>query len=310
MKKLFISLIFAVFVLSGCSDIGNATEIGSRAIIQAAAVDYNNGYRVSALLFSSGGSGGDTIDASQENVIKVTGEGDTLSEAIDNISLVDGKRIYMCETKLLILGSGFETESLTNVLNTLYYDMRCSLNMPVCCADLAESLTDIQFKEGITSAEKPLSLIENAYEMGSAPKTTLLDLMSDIRAGRDTLVPLLEITENGRGMTSSDTGETAVIGGSRDVRQGFLCESYDKTATASLMLWRGLSDRIILNYTHNGEEHSCVAYRIKVKLMDKTQTSTSLEISAKFRSRSGGSITEEERKSAIRSLAVLLENVV
>jgi len=305
MKRLAVLAVISAFLFSGCSGMGDATEIGNRAIIQAAAVDYDNGYRVSALLFSSGGSGGDTIDASQENVIKVTGEGSTLSEAIDNISLIDGKKIYMCETKLLVLGGGFELANVRDALSTLYFDMRCSLNMPVCCADSAEMLTDLQFKEGITSAEKPLSLIENAYELGVSPKATLLDVLSDMRAGRSTLIPKLEVTKNGRGMTSSEDGKTAVLSGSRELFDGRLGENYDPTRTAGLMLLNGQSDKILLNYTFEGEERTCEAYGIKVRSRGEDGR---LTVSAKFRMRNGGTLSREERETAVKSLTRLIES--
>jgi len=131
MKKLAL-IIIGTLLLTGCE--ADMTELGNRAIIKAAAIDFNGNYQVSALLFSGGGSGGDTIDASQENVIKVSGEGETLAEAIDNISLIDGKKLYMAETKLLILGSGFEKVSAADALETLYFYMLCSLNIPVCFA--------------------------------------------------------------------------------------------------------------------------------------------------------------------------------
>lgn len=308
MKRLLILTGLCVTLLSGCTAHGDATEIGGRAIVQAVAVDYNNAYRVSALLFSSGGSGGNTIDVSKENVIKVTGEGETFAEAIDNISLVDGKRIYMCETKLLILGYGFELNNTSDLLNTLYYDMRCSLNMPVCCADSAEAITDLTFTEGITSAEKPLSLIKNAHEMGLAPKATLLDLLSDLRGNEPTLIPYLKVTQNGRGMTTSEKGETAIIGGSREMVGGTLYGEYNLLETTSLMIWRGLADSITLNYHYNGAERTCKAYRIK--LLNKSEEGRSVEISAKFRSLNGGSISDEERRAAIHSLARLLEYTV
>ena len=46
---------------------------------------------------------------------------------------------------------------LTDALGMLYSEMKCSLNMPVCCADNAEEITELHFTEGITSAEKPVS---------------------------------------------------------------------------------------------------------------------------------------------------------
>lgn len=185
MRKFLLLFAGALMLLSGCS----TSEIGERAIIQAAAVDYDGEYIVSALLFSSGGGSGELVNAADENVIKVTGRGSTFSEAVDDISLVDGKEIFMSENRLLILGAGFVETDFTPALETLSRDMRCSLNMLVCTADDPEILTDLHFKEGLTAAEKPVSMIENAYSFGSSPRAYLLDLLNDAAAGRETLLP-------------------------------------------------------------------------------------------------------------------------
>lgn len=299
--------IVASITLTGC---GDATELGNRAIIQAAAVDYDDGkYRVTAMLFSSGGSGGDTIDASQENVIRVNGEGETLAAAIDDISLVDGKRIYMSETKLLILGSGFEETSAEPAIKSLYLDLRCSLNMPVCCVDsgeLAEDIAALQFTEGITSADKPLSLIENASEMGVSPKTTLLDLLADSEGGKSSLLPMLRITENGSGMTSSDDGKTAVLSGSRYYESGVLGESLSSRATAAQMLTSKRSRKTALNFKCGGEEMTCEAYGIKIT-DDPLIGEGVLRVSAKFKTRGGGRLNEQERRAALNELVELIQ---
>lgn len=300
MKKLVL-IIIGIMLLTGCES--DMTELGNRAIIQAAAIDFNGNYQVSALLFSGGGSGGDTIDASQENVIKVSGEGETLAEAIDNISLIDGKKIYMAETKLLILGGGFEKISAADALETLYFDMRCSLNMPVCCAESAEFLTDLQFTEGITSAEKPLALIENANRMGVSPKTTLLDLLADSAGGRASLLPRLAPTKNGRGMTSAEDGKTAVLNGSRYMKNGMLSGYYSGTETAALMLLSGKSDKLVLNYFHNDTEKTCEAYGIRV-----SPEGSNWRVSAKFRTRNGGSLSSGEQRAALTALTELVSH--
>lgn len=301
MKKLVL-ITACLTLLTGCE--ADMTELGNRAVIQAAAIDFNGNYQVSALLFSGGGSGGDTIDASRENVIKVSGEGETLSEAIDNISLIDGKKLYMAETKLLILGSGFEKVSAADALETLYFDMRCSLNMPVCCAESAEFLTDLQFTEGITSAEKPLMLIENAHRMGVSPKTTLLDLLSDSVSGRASLLPRLAPVRNGRGMTSSEDGKTAVLNGSRHMKSGKLNGYYDAGETAALMLMSKKSDKIMLNYLHNDTEQTCEAYSVRVIPDGKNW-----RVSAKFRTRNGGGLSESEQRAALSALTELISTV-
>ena len=304
MKRSAIILIMSLILLSGCAD---RTKLGGRAIIQAAAVDYNNGYRVSALMFSGGGSGGD-IDASQENVIKVVGEGETLAEAIDSISLADGKRLYMCETKLLILGEGFEEISAMETLRTLYFDMRCGLNMPVCYAKNAEALTDLHFTEGITSAEKPLSMIENANEMGVSPKTTLLDLLAENEGGEMTIIPCFEIVENGSSTTRSEDGDdgdskTALLCGSRLIRSGKLLDSYNQAQTVGLLLRTGQTDKLMMNYKLGEAERSCEAYGIKIRT-----DGGRLTVSAKFRTRQGDALSEEERRAALNALTKIVED--
>ena len=309
MKKLFMLLVIAMLLtLTGCYD---STELGSRALIQAMAIDYDGKYHVSAMLFSSSGSGGDTIDASQENVIRVTGEGETLSESIDNISLIGGKRIYMSETKLLILGSGFEKANALDAIETLYFDMRCSLNMPVCCVgsgERAEDIGSLHFTEGITSADKLLSLIENGDRMGVSPKTTLLDLLADSAGGKSSLLPMLSIAENGSGMTSSDDGKTAVLSGSRYFTDGTLSGSFDGTETAALMLLSERSRKITLNYLYGDEERTCEAYGIKIT-DDPFSERSVRRVSAKFRTRGGGKLAEEERRAALSALIGLLSTV-
>lgn len=303
-KKLLPALFIAISVmLCGCSD---STELGNRAIIQAVAIDYDGEYNVSALLFSSGGSGGETIDASQENAIKVTGSGKTLCEAIDSISLADGKKIYMSETKLLILGGGFGLTSVLPALNSLYYDLRCSLNMPVCCAQSAEMLTDLEFTEGITSAEKPLSMLENANELGVSPKTTLLDLLADNAAGKSSLIPMFIPDENGRGMTES--GKTIALAGSRRLKDGMLGERFNENQTISLMISENKIKTLSLNYTCDNAEKSCLAYGIKAE-SNSTARGTEYRVTAKFRNKSGGSLTEAERAAALKELIKIVSSL-
>ena len=309
MKRIFIlsAAVAALLTLTGCHD---NTELGNRALIQALAIDYDSAekYHVSAMLFSSTGSGGGTIDASQENVIRVTGEGKTLSGAIDNISLADGKRIYMSETKLLILGSGFEKTSALDAIRTLYFDMRCSLNMPVCCVESgarAEDICGLQFTEGITAADKPLSLIENAERMGIFPKATLLDLLADSANEKTSLLPMMKIEKNGSGMTAADDGKTAVLCGSRYFSNGTLNNSFGETETAALMLLSNRSNRITLNYLYGGEERTCEAYGRKIN--DEPFLERSVRhVTAKFRTRGGGRLYEEDRKAALGALTELL----
>lgn len=298
-EKLAALILAAVSLLSGCE----ATELGNRAIVQAAAVDYESGeYTVSALLFSSGGGSGGEIDPSNDNVIKITGTGETFAQAVDDISLTDGKELYFSENRLLILGSGFANTDISPMLEALTRDLRCSLNMLVCYADDPELLTDLRFTEGITAAEKPTDMIENAYNSGSAPRAFLLDLLNDTAAGRETLLPMFTAEENGFGTTADDSGMTAVISGARVLSGGRLAERLDSTEAVGAMLLQGQSDRIMLTFEHGGTEHSCEAYCIKSERLENGK----IRVSARLRRRNGSPLPEEIKTAALSRLEEII----
>ncbi|MBE6901146.1 MAG: hypothetical protein E7478_01595 [Ruminococcaceae bacterium] len=293
MKKLVIVLIMTL-MMCGCAD---TTELGDRAIVQLAAIDHEDGeYTLNVLLFSAGGSSGE-LDVTKTNVIKVTGRGETLGEAVQSLSLIDGKDIYMSEAKLLVLGGGFEEADIPSVLTMLYRDMRCSLNMPVCCADTAEMLTDLEFTEGITAAEKPVSMIDNAYHLGISPKATLLDVLSAHEEGSPTLIPSFGETVNGSGMTKDKSGKTAELNGSRVISGGRLGSFADKSTTVGAMLLSGEADSIQLSLVTDGSELTCEAYDIKAELKNGRP-----QVSAHYRSRSGKALSQEQEKQAEEQL--------
>lgn len=304
MKRSLMALMIplALILLTGC----DATELGRRAIIQAAAVNYADGeYTVSALMFSSGGGSGE-IDASDENVIKVTGSGPTFAAALDDISLTDGKDIFFSENKLLIIGGGFSENELTPALEVMTRELRCSLGMLVCSSDDPELLTDLHFTEGITSAEKPVSMIENAYRSGNSPKTCLLDLMNGTAAGKTVLIPQFAYTENGYGMTSDENGATAVLCGSREFSAGRLGRRLDMTETAGAMLLSGETDRVQLSFFHGGKEVGCEAYNVRIKQLEDGDIS----ISANLRRRNGETLPEELKSAAMEELHYLISAAV
>lgn len=299
MRKM-LALAAIMLCCCGCAD---TTELGDRAIIQLAAVDNTDGeYKLSALLFSAGGSGGE-LDVTETNVIKVTGSGDTLGEAVKELSLIDGKEIYMSEAKLIVLGSGFAEADIISVMTMLHRDMRCSLNTPVCYSENAELLTDLQFTEGITAAEKPVDMIKNAFLSGVSPQTTVLDILADSEGGRRTLIPSFTEAKNGSGMTKSDDGSTAVLDGGVFIENGKLSEKLSLAETAGYVLLAELADSIVLDIVVDDEEYSCEAYNISVRWEDDIP-----KVSAYYRSRAGRYLTGEQEQACRRKLNEIVNN--
>lgn len=298
MKKKIAAVIACALLLTGCEE---HTELGERAIIQAAAIDTNeNGYSVNALLFSSSGSG--LIDASEENVIRTDGAGATLAQAIDDVAINDGRAVYMSDVKIVIFGAGFEQGDIAQALNTLYFDMDCGLDTLVACADEPAAIARLGFTEGVTSAEKLAELIENANRAGLTPKTTLLDALCALAAEREFLLPFLAVEENG-GMTSQKDGLSAVPNGARTVFGGRLGGKLTSEQTAGALLAAGENDKITLNYFVGGNERCCDAYAISVKM----RADGSAEVSARFRAKNGANLTQADKDGAMERLCAIVK---
>ena len=81
-------------LFSGCIKIVNLQD---RAIVQGVGVDYEDGqYLVTMQIFSSDGSGGQTIiDSSKQNAKVITCRGKTISEAVEDTSISQGKDFFL-----------------------------------------------------------------------------------------------------------------------------------------------------------------------------------------------------------------------
>ena len=302
-KGVFAALAAVLALLTGCE---GRTELGERAIIQAAAIDCDEeGYTVNAMLFSSSASG--LVDASEENVIRVDGSGETLAQALDDISLNDGREAYLDDIRLIILGAGFEETQLTQVLGTLYFDMGCGLNTVLAYADEPSEIVELRFTEGVTSAEKLLGLIDNAHREGISPKTTLLDTLCAAESDSAELLPRLVIEKNGS-VTSQEDGLTAVPDGSRVVSGGKLGRQLSAEETVGLMLLSGDTRRLTLNFSEDGRGggRTCEAYGIRVRRLDDG----SAEVSAKFRARNGAALTAHDEQNALVRLTEIVASAM
>ena len=139
----------------------------------------------------------------------------------------------------------------------------------------------------------------------------MLDVLADTAGGSATLIPAFEETENGYGMTDDEDGKTAVLSGSCYMIDGRLSAPFDSKMTTGLMLLSGLTDKIMLNFTVDGDnynEYTCEAYCIKVELMPEKKDM--VKISARFRERNGAALSDELCDCALAALTELVRGAM
>ncbi len=119
MKKVFV--FFLLLFLTGC---WNYKELNEYAIVTGMAVDYkDNGYEVSFLI-----ANGNKSEESEAKTSLLTGEGDTIYNAIKNISLVSPKELYISHLSVVIFSEEIARRGLLNVLDFLLRDPQSHQN--------------------------------------------------------------------------------------------------------------------------------------------------------------------------------------
>ena len=119
MKKVFV--FFLLLFLTGC---WNYKELNEYAIVTGMAVDYkDNGYEVSFLI-----ANGNKSEESEAKTSLLTGKGDTIYNAIKNISLVSPKELYISHLSVVIFSEEIARRGLLNVLDFLLRDPQSHQN--------------------------------------------------------------------------------------------------------------------------------------------------------------------------------------
>lgn len=307
-KLLAASIVLFITLLGGCTKI---TELSERAIVQAVGIDCgDNGYRATVQYFSQGGSGGENqLDSSESNVLKGTGEGRTLYDALRACNLRGGKSMMFSENQIIIIGDGFSEEELLPILIDMYRVYRCSADTLVCASEgTAEELLDIRFKEGITSTDKLKKLIENASETGNTMRVTLFTAVSDLLDTQgSTFLPLFKITETPTDVTkdseNSEDGKekTAEFGGGVVVKDGMLSSEVSITAAQGIQLLRNQVESMTVSVETTLGMTDFEVFDIRVSVVPFGSELFSIDTSASIRAKGGETGFGVEAANAVSS---------
>ena len=192
MKKVKILALFITSILlSSCV---KAVNLQDRAIVQAVGVDYSNGqYAVTMQIFSPEGSGSQTlIDPTKQNAKIITCYGESISKAIEETSVSEGKRFFLGHNRLIVLGESTDKLSLYQVLAYFTDAMDSRADVKVLKTQKAYDILNTQINQGILPALTIEKTIENAFETSKITRTFLIDILKH----DSLLIPKIETVEN------------------------------------------------------------------------------------------------------------------
>ncbi len=196
MKKMLKLLLCALLLLPCCGCLP-ATQLEERAIVQAAAVDYDTGqYRVTLQVFDPGANGENA--GGSDTYLLLESSGPTLTQAFEG-SAQQGKEIYLGSCQAVLVGNG-AADQLRNILD--YFNSRPQTRATMLVAVAENKAADLLKISDGKANPSPATAVEQELQLAEEEKRIfpcrMMDVLSTMETeGRDAILPLISIEGSG-----------------------------------------------------------------------------------------------------------------
>ena len=206
MKKIFV-VVFTLFILLLSSGCYNYKEINEMAIVSSIGIDKddkNDKYIVSAQIMNSK----ESEDSEDSQIIVYTKEGDTIHEALRNVTLESPRKLYGNHLSKIVLSEEVAKEGIDNVLDTFnrLSEVRNEFIITVVKDNKASDVLKVLTSTETIPAEYVKLSLKIADETSGLTYTTKLDefISLYLKKGIDPVVPVLKIDKKAKKGTTID----------------------------------------------------------------------------------------------------------
>lgn len=206
MKKIFV-IVLTLFILLLSSGCYNYKEINEMAIVSSIGIDKddkNDKYIVSAQIMNSK----ESEDSEDSQIIVYTKEGDTIHEALRNVTLESPRKLYGNHLSKIVLSEEVAKEGIDNVLDTFnrLSEVRNEFIITVVKDNKASDVLKVLTSTETIPAEYVKLSLKIADETSGLTYTTKLDefISLYLKKGIDPVVPVLKIDKKAKKGTTID----------------------------------------------------------------------------------------------------------
>lgn len=206
MKKIFV-VVFTLFILLLSSGCYNYKEINEMAIVSSIGIDKddkNDKYIVSAQIMNSK----ESEDSEDSQIIVYTKEGDTIHEALRNVTLESPRKLYGNHLSKIVLSEEVAKEGIDNVLDTFnrLSEVRNEFIITVVKDNKASDVLKVLTSTETIPAEYVKLSLKISDETSGLTYTTKLDefISLYLKKGIDPVVPVLKIDKKSKKGTTID----------------------------------------------------------------------------------------------------------
>lgn len=191
--SIFLILIVTTTTLTGCFD---SEQLNERMLVQAVGIDLIDGeIEITLQVYAPATQGGSGISATPDNAKIVTATGQTVTQAMQNATLMQGKTVFMGHNRVIVLGNDLAKEGITSALDYFSSNATSRHNINVIIAtEKASDILTTKINQGIVPAETIEKMITRANEIGVLKNVKLYELLSTLQNDFESAtLPMLEV---------------------------------------------------------------------------------------------------------------------
>lgn len=288
--KFICFLLLTSLVLSPLTGCLKSYELKERVLIQAIGIDKSDdGYKFSLQAFVAEETGGRTgIDSSKSNTKIITVYGKTISEALDNVALVQGKTAFYGQNKYIAIGREVAKEDISRILAFFNSNNQARAGTDIIMADgEAAEIIELKLIENITSSLSVRHMLENGLVNGKIYRATLLDMDTAAESSVSALaMPILTPVK-----AEEEINNTLYASGTALFKDGKYVAEIDPILTRGLLWATRDIDSSIVAYINNGDVDIASVDVDKINFDIDTQIIDGVP-HFKFSVKANGSLTE------------------
>ncbi|MEG2814444.1 MAG: Ger(x)C family spore germination protein, partial [Oscillospiraceae bacterium] len=223
-------------------------------------------------LFSPSAKGNETIDTSADNAKIISATGKTVSEAFENATLKQGKKIFIGHNRIIIFGNEIAKSGLADVLSYFSSNPFSRQDTHLLVAEkTANEILTTKIKQAIIPAEAIEDMILNFNENGFTADVMFFNFMSAFsNNNQSAFLPIIKLKKES-GEKNEDKIETIsniYLDGTAIFKDKKMSASINKTDTRGLLFMRDeIKKTTYLAKTEKFDFASVEIYKSSVKII-------------------------------------------
>ena len=177
-KRAIPMILTCLIFFTGCTNMRGA-ELTDIILAQQVGIDYKDGeYEITVQIFNPGSSG-KGVDVSKPNALVLKGSGDTISEAMHDLNLRQGRDVFYRQTRIFVIGEELAQKGLDSVASYINSNVYNRPNHYIVIANgcSAADIVSEDINQGIIPADSAEKAIDYNIKQGIIPYVRALDFM-------------------------------------------------------------------------------------------------------------------------------------